>query len=246
MRNVRHSDYVMQLQEVLYQTQAIWANGHPDTIWLLYSPLGIMTYAEVCQQRGDFTRETRVALFASAVMGLSALHTAGWIHRDIKPGNLVVVSLDPPRGLVIDLERATTISSHPKQRQGMIGTPGYLAPELENSEFATGGQEYYNEAVDVWSLGAVGLDLLMSGNPWRGDFANCFRAPVDWARIAARAGRLPEIETVPRNTVEFLITVMVKMKPHLRPTALQALAYPVLREVVEKMAVVGDKRQRIE
>lgn len=246
LRNIRHSDYVMQLQEVLYQTQAIWANGHPDTIWLLYSPLGIMTYAQVCQRRGDFTRETRVALFASAVMGLSGLHTAGWIHRDIKPGNLVVVSLDPPRGFVIDLERATTISSHQKQRQGKVGTPGYLAPELENSEFATGGQEYYNEAVDAWSLGAVGLGLLMSGNPWRGDMANCFRAPVDWTRIVARAGLLPEIEALQQNTVEFLITAMVRMKPHLRPTALQALAYPILREVVEKLAVVGEKRQRIE
>ncbi|CAA9227423.1 MAG: Serine/threonine-protein kinase PknA, partial [uncultured Blastococcus sp.] len=92
--------------------------------------------------------------------GLSAAHRAGVVHRDIKPGNLMV----RPDGVVklTDFGIAQARDATPLTRTGMVvGTAQYLSPEQAQ------GMEV-NAASDVYSLGVVAYECLTGARPFDG------------------------------------------------------------------------------
>jgi hypothetical protein len=92
--------------------------------------------------------------------GLSAAHRAGVVHRDIKPGNLMV----RPDGVVklTDFGIAQARDSAPLTRTGMVvGTAQYLSPEQAQGMEVTA-------ASDVYSLGVVGFECLAGVRPFDG------------------------------------------------------------------------------
>jgi eukaryotic-like serine/threonine-protein kinase len=93
---------------------------------------------------GPLESSQAMDIMAQAAAGLQAAHAAGMIHRDIKPGNLLLA----PGGTVkiTDCGIAHTIGS-------ASVTPGYLAPELAWGEQAT-------PASDLYSLGMVTYECL--------------------------------------------------------------------------------------
>ena len=102
---------------------------------------------------------------AQAARGLAAAHQAGLVHRDIKPGNMLV-RLD---GLVkiTDFGIATAVGENPVTqpvtRPGMlIGTPAYLAPERISGVAAT-------PAIDLYALGVVAHQCLTGQAPFAGE-----------------------------------------------------------------------------
>src|SRR5882757_6851831 len=116
-------------------------------------------------------------IVAQAAAGLQAAHAAGMIHRDIKPGNLLLA----PGGTVkiTDFGIAHTIGSAPLTASGeLIGTPGYLAPERAMGERAT-------PASDLYSLGMLAYECLAGAPPFRG-------TPLEVA-LAHRDRQLPPL-----------------------------------------------------
>ncbi len=102
---------------------------------------------------------------AQAARGLAAAHRAGLVHRDIKPGNLLV-RLD---GLVkitdfgIATQGGKTPLTQPVTQPGMlIGTPAYLAPERISGVPAT-------PAIDLYALGVVAHQCLTGRVPFAGE-----------------------------------------------------------------------------
>lgn len=97
-----------------------------------------------------------VIALAHAASGLSVIHAKGGFHRDIKPGNLLLVWLAPGQGIIkvgdFGLARVPVLSSKPMTRSAW-GTEGYIAPEV----LITG---IYSNAADVYSLGITGIELL--------------------------------------------------------------------------------------
>jgi serine/threonine protein kinase len=106
----------------------------------------------------DATRTMDIV--AQAAAGLQAAHATGMIHRDIKPGNLLLT----PRGTVkiTDFGIAHTVDSASVTASGeLIGTPGYLAPERAVGEGA-------GTASDLYSLGIVAYECLTGVRPYTG------------------------------------------------------------------------------
>ncbi|AUX43434.1 protein kinase [Sorangium cellulosum] len=102
-----------------------------------------------------------LALLRAAAEALAAAHARGVVHRDVKPGNLLLVGGEVSGLKVLDFGIALmkrTIG--PLTRTGSVmGTPGYMAPEQ-----ATGERDRLDARADIFSLGAVLFECL-TGRP---------------------------------------------------------------------------------
>jgi hypothetical protein len=140
-------------------------------------------------------------IVAQAAAGLQAAHAAGMIHRDIKPGNLLLA----PGGTlkITDFGIAHTIDSAPLTTSGeLIGTPGYLAPERAMGERAT-------PASDLYSLGMLAYECLTATPPFRG-------TPLEVA-LAHRDRPLPPLSPSVGVGVAALVMRLAAKDPARRP-----------------------------
>jgi hypothetical protein len=137
--------------------------------------------------------ESKIDLMAQVCEGLGAAHAAGIIHRDIKPGNLYVLS---DGGLkILDFGVARLVTSSMTVRGHIIGTPSYMSPEQ-----ATGRE--IDHRSDIFSAGGVFYWMLSGRKPFAApDLPSVLRkvqledppplreqeAPAPLARIVFRA-----------------------------------------------------------
>ncbi|MFI0901222.1 serine/threonine-protein kinase [Streptomyces sp. NPDC020983] len=102
------------------------------------------------------------ALAAGLAEALRDIHRAGLVHRDLKPGNVLLAD-DGPR--VIDFGIARAVAAAPLTTTGVVfGTPGYMAPE----QLRTGGS---GPEGDVFALGSVLVFAATGHGPFDGEGA---------------------------------------------------------------------------
>jgi hypothetical protein len=104
---------------------------------------------------------TTLSLLRQTAFGLGEAHRAGMVHRDVKPGNILV----RPDGAVkiTDFGIAHSARSVALTRTGqVIGTPQYLSPEQAEGRLAT-------PASDVYALGLIGYECLVGHPAFEGD-----------------------------------------------------------------------------
>src|SRR5258705_8852737 len=107
-----------------------------------------------------------VALTAKVARAVQYAHSQGILHRDLKPGNVLLDGRGEPLVSDFGLAKWLDTSSHLTRTLTIFGTPGYIAPEQVN-----GSPGKLGPVADIYSLGAILFDLLTGHPPFLGEHA---------------------------------------------------------------------------
>jgi serine/threonine-protein kinase len=153
--------------------------------------------ATIIRRSGALPPRAAARLVAQAARAVAAAHTRGFVHRDIKPGNILVTH--EGRVKVADFGIARALSESALTLPGTtLGSVHYFSPEQARGELAT-------PASDIYSLGIVLFELLTGKRPWTGDTA----AAIATARLtgavpspaAVHGGIPPSLDAIARKAL---------------------------------------------
>ncbi|HEU5485603.1 MAG TPA: serine/threonine-protein kinase [Microlunatus sp.] len=158
--------------------------------------------SDVMRELGALTPTEVARLGSQVAAALAAAHALGIVHRDVKPGNVLIG--DDGAARICDFGISRALGDTTLTVTGMItGTPAYLAPEAARGEEST-------SASDVYSLGAT-LYAAVEGQPASGTEGNAiavlYRVVAGEMRPPQRAGPLGP-----------LLTAMMSVRPGDRPS----------------------------
>ncbi|MEU2115537.1 serine/threonine-protein kinase [Streptomyces sp. NPDC016459] len=139
-----------------HTAQVVDADPDAEAPWLATAYIPGPTLSALVTTEGPMDEARLRSLAAALAEALEAIHACGLVHRDLKPGNIVMAP-DGPRVLDFGIARAVE-STRLTATGSAFGTPGYLAPEQALGEEVTG-------AADVFALGAV-LVAAAGGRPF--------------------------------------------------------------------------------
>jgi serine/threonine-protein kinase len=154
-----------------------------------------------------------LSIVAQTAAALHQAHLAGLVHRDIKPGNLLIT----PDGTVkiTDFGIARLADQVPLTATGQVmGTVQYLAPEQAGGKPAS-------PATDIYSLGIVAYEALAGKRPFRGES----QVAIAMAQIKEAPPELPS--SIPEHVRRMVMSCMAK-KPEGRPQTAHDLAQAAL------------------
>jgi serine/threonine-protein kinase len=143
-----------------------------------------------------------LSMIAQTARALSVAHAQGLVHRDIKPGNLLITP--DGRVKVTDFGIARLADQVPLTQTGQVmGTAQYLAPEQATGQLATG-------ASDIYALGVIGYECLTGHRPFSGES----QIAIALAQVNDAPPPLPE--TLPKPVRALLMSMLAK-DPKNRP-----------------------------
>ena len=120
---------------------------HGGSTWLVMEYMPSRTLSQVIASEGSLSPRRVAHIGAQVASALSSAHSLGIIHRDIKPGNILVAEDELAK--ISDFGIARGQLDMRLTQTGMVtGTPAYFSPELARGEDAT-------YASDVWALGVT-------------------------------------------------------------------------------------------
>jgi serine/threonine protein kinase/tetratricopeptide (TPR) repeat protein len=147
--------------------------------------------------------------FRQVALGLSALHAAGKVHRDVKPSNVRVTS--DGRVVLLDFGLIFEVDSELLTEANAVGTPAYMAPEQASGK-AVGPE------ADWYALGVMLYEALTGRRPFEGPAAS-----VVWAKHSEQV--LPPsvfVAGVPGD-LEELCLELLRVEPRARPAGDEVL-----------------------
>ncbi|MCI2419059.1 protein kinase [Saccharopolyspora sp. K220] len=187
-------------ERALREARAIAVLSHPNVVTLYDvareagEPFVVMelvpsqSLATILGEHGALDDHQLAVIADGVAAGLEAAHRAGIVHRDVKPGNVLIG--DDGRIKVSDFGISRNIAEHTITSTGiLLGTPAFIAPEVAAGEGVTA-------AADLWGLGATMFAAAEGRPPYDVDddplatITEVVRGPVP---VATRPGPIGEI-----------------------------------------------------
>jgi serine/threonine-protein kinase len=171
---------------------------HDGRPYIVMEYLGGGSLEDVLQREGAQPPERVFAWLEEAAVALDAAHRNGVVHRDVKPGNLI---LDRDGQVhVADFGIASAAGMHSLTLTGtVLGTAGYLSPEQAEGDRAT-------PASDGYSLAVVAYELLTGRRPFESDSPTAEAA----AHIHAPVPSICELSSLPCELDPVFATALAK------------------------------------
>lgn len=193
---------------------------------------------EVMESEGRLGWARAAELGAQIADALAAAWAQGFVHRDLKPDNILIEDRAPegPLAHVLDfgvakliegfsgIEAPASASGEQLTKEGtIIGTPGYMAPEQALGRSAS-------HASDLYSLGVILWEAIAGEPMWTGESAHAImRAQLRESRPSLQ--KVCDDPTLPR-ALDALVTSLVAVRPEQRPQS-AAEVRDLLRSMLE-------------
>ncbi|MEU7611717.1 serine/threonine-protein kinase [Micromonospora sp. NPDC049204] len=135
------------------------ASGDDEAVYIVTELVDAPTLADLLDRDGALPPDRVTTIAVRVLDALKAAHAVGVVHRDVKPGNIMVLPGDEVK--LLDFGIAHAAGDTRLTRQGMMGSTGYLAPELFHGDDPT-------PAADLWSVGVTLAQAVTGELPFEG------------------------------------------------------------------------------
>ncbi len=170
---LNEEDYEEFLKRFFREAKAIGRLTHPNIVQVYDAgvheqlPFIVMEFVEgetlhkILSAGFPLTWSESTRIVRDIAVALDYAHRAGVIHRDIKPSNIIILYEGSVKLLDFGVARMTRLESTSEDKEGLVGTPSYMAPEILKNEPA-------RPESDLFSLGVVFYQLLTGKKPFEG------------------------------------------------------------------------------
>jgi eukaryotic-like serine/threonine-protein kinase len=153
-----HSEHVVRVHDF-----GTLDDGAPYLVMEYLEGIDLGSYA---RRHGPRPLDEVVTFMLQICEGLATTHAAGIVHRDLKPANVFLTRLPggEPRLKILDfgISKAPQLGPRITDRNQVMGSPGYMAPEQMSSS------RDVDHRADIWALGVLLYQLLTGRPPFSG------------------------------------------------------------------------------
>ncbi len=176
----RFRDTLSQLRESHPGVAKVLGGGtHGNLVFMVREWVAGESLEQIMVREGEMAAARVSELIAQLVRVVGFTHMHGVVHQDLKPGHVLVMPGD--RCKIIDFGLAARLDGEIQRAfpgaANLVGTPGYLAPELLSGEAAT-------PSVDIYAIGLMAYRMLTGTPAYQGD--------TQLATVSAQVGGAPE------------------------------------------------------
>ncbi|MDT3442471.1 protein kinase domain-containing protein [Pseudofrankia sp. BMG5.37] len=224
-------------QRVMREARAAARLRHPTLVtvydvlkadgrsWIVMEYVDGVSLSELIKDAGRLAPERVARIGVSLAYALEAAHRGGVVHRDVKPGNVLVTAAGESR--LTDFGIAVSHGDTTLTGAGtLIGSPAYIAPER-----VRGARAVY--ASDVWGLGATLFTAVEGESPFEG------KVPLAMLAAVVENRRRPFVHA---GCLRGVIDHMLAVDPDRRPSPAQIRSH--LREVLDDITPTARGRRR--